>query len=114
MMGLRRRDAYVLIMHSFNVELEHLSPGVVALDALITHLIEKGVRRYDFTTGDEGYKLQFGVAPCAMRQGHDAVTRKGRCYAAAVSRGARLRGGLARRYGGLARRLRRMATPRWR
>jgi len=114
MMGLRRGGAFVLIMHSFNAELEQSSPGVVALDVLITYLIEKGFHRCDFTAGNESYKLQFGVTPGGMRQGHDAVTRKGRLYAAAASRWAGLRAGLARHYGGLARRLRRLTTPRWR
>ena len=38
--ALNHNDRYVLVMHSFKSELEFLSPGIVAIDEMITHLIE--------------------------------------------------------------------------
>jgi CelD/BcsL family acetyltransferase involved in cellulose biosynthesis len=105
---LRHGDAYVLIMHSFAADLEQLSPGVVAIDQLITHLIDSGVRYCDFTTGNEAYKKQFGVSECGMRHGIDAVTARGRLFAASYRAARSLRAAAVRSLGTYARGLRRL------
>lgn len=107
LLGLRHADAYVLIMHSFAADFEPLSPGVVAIDQLMTHLIDSGVGYCDFTTGDESYKKQFGVRECGMRHGLDAVTPLGRLFAAAYRAAGWLRAAAAAALGEYARGLRR-------
>ncbi len=93
-------------MHSFAADLEQLSPGIVALDELMTHLIGAGMRHCDFTTGNEPYKKQFGVRECGMRQGLDPVTAQGRLYAAFLRAATKLRDRLAKSCGKYAKALR--------
>jgi CelD/BcsL family acetyltransferase involved in cellulose biosynthesis len=66
--ALRHDGAYVLLMHSFEPTLEALSPGIVAIDEMVTHLIECGDRYFDFTVGNEAYKLGIRRARNAARQ----------------------------------------------
>ncbi len=107
LMALRHAGNYVLIMHSFAADLEQLSPGIVALDELMTHLIDGKTRHCDFTTGNEPYKKQFGVSECGMRHGHDAVTAQGRLYSALSRESRKMRARLAKSCGEYARALRR-------
>jgi len=79
-LALRHANNFVLYMHSFAADIEQLSPGIVALDELISYLILNKFDHCDFTIGNETYKLQFGVAASAMRQGIDPVTTRGMLF----------------------------------
>ena len=107
LMALRHADNYVLIMHSFATDHEQLSPGIVALDALMTHLIEGGTHHCDFTTGNEPYKKQFGVVEQAMRHGCDCVTAQGRLFGALLQQKKKIRCALVKYLGKYAKFLRR-------
>jgi CelD/BcsL family acetyltransferase involved in cellulose biosynthesis len=78
--ALRHGGGYLLLMHSFEPALERLSPGIVAIDQMVTHLIEAGERCLDFTVGDETYKLQFGVRETTLLAGSCPTSALGRLY----------------------------------
>lgn len=62
LMALHHRDHHLLIMHCFETgRWGKKSPGIVAVNAAITQQIAAGTRLFDFTIGNETYKLQFGV-----------------------------------------------------
>ena len=62
MIGLHHHDVRLLLMHCFETgRWGKKSPGIVAIDAALTDQMEAGTRLYDFTIGNEPYKLQFGV-----------------------------------------------------
>ncbi|MGO4871859.1 MAG: GNAT family N-acetyltransferase [Roseiarcus sp.] len=67
--ALRHDGAYLLLMHSFEPTLEALSPGIVAIDEMVTHLIESGDRCFDFTVGNEAYKREFGARATPLASG---------------------------------------------
>ena len=78
--ALRHDDRYLLVMHSFESELEFLSPGIVAIDEMITHLIDSGITYCDFTIGNEPYKRQFGVEEGVLYYGMCPLTTRGHIY----------------------------------
>lgn len=80
MLGVYYQNTYLLLMHSFDSELESLSPGIVAIDEMTSHLIEKGITHFDFTIGSEGYKKQFGVNKGSIYKGMLARSLKGALY----------------------------------
>ena len=80
MLGVYYQNTYLLLMHSFDSELESLSPGIVAIDEMTSHLIEKGITHFDFTIGSEGYKKQFGVSKGSIYKGMLARSLKGTLY----------------------------------
>ncbi len=80
MLGVYYQNAYLLLMHSFDSEFESLSPGIVAIDEMTSHLIEKAITRFDFTIGSEGYKKQFGVNEGSIYTGMLARSLKGALY----------------------------------
>jgi CelD/BcsL family acetyltransferase involved in cellulose biosynthesis len=80
MLGVYYQNRFLLLMHSFDSELESLSPGIVAIDEMTSHLIENGIAHFDFTIGSEGYKKQFGVAEEAIFTGMLARSWKGALY----------------------------------
>jgi CelD/BcsL family acetyltransferase involved in cellulose biosynthesis len=80
MLGVYCQNAFLLLMHSFDSALESLSPGIVAIDEMTSHLIENGITHFDFTIGSEGYKKQFGVAEEAIYKGMLARSWKGVLY----------------------------------
>lgn len=83
LLSLRCDGGRILLMHAFEPELEALSPGIVAIDELITELIASGERLLDFTIGDETYKRQFGVVASPLMHGLLPLSRRGRLYVAA-------------------------------
>ncbi len=80
MLGVYYRDAYLLLMHSFDSGFELLSPGIVAIDEMTSYLIENGITHFDFTIGSESYKKQFGVTKCSIYKGLLARSLKGMLY----------------------------------
>jgi CelD/BcsL family acetyltransferase involved in cellulose biosynthesis len=81
--ALRHEGAYLLLMHSFEPALEAVSPGIVAIDEMVTRVIESGDRCFDFTIGNEAYKREFGVRAMPLASGLYPLTLRGRLYAAA-------------------------------
>ena len=59
--GLHFGGTFYLILASYDGgPISAHGPGTVHLHELIRDTIEKGYRRFDFTVGDEGYKLDWG------------------------------------------------------
>ncbi len=59
--GLNFGGTFYLILASYDGgPISAHGPGTVHLHELIRDTIEKGYRRFDFTVGDEGYKLDWG------------------------------------------------------
>ena len=83
--ALRHEGAYLLLMHSFEPTLEAFSPSIVAIDEMVTHLIASGVRVFDFTVGNEAYKLEFGVRKTPLVRGLYPLSLRGKLYAAAYA-----------------------------
>lgn len=99
LLALRHRGAYVLLMHSFEPTLEAISPGIVAIDEMVSHRIQAGDQYFDFTVGNEDYKRQFGVHEVALVSGLYPMSLLGRAYAAALplaSRGRAVLRGVVR------------------
>src|SRR5262249_6686001 len=68
LVALHLRDHHLLIMHCFETgRWGKKSPGIVAVNAAITQQIAAGARLFDFTIGNETYKLQFGVIEHMLR-----------------------------------------------
>jgi CelD/BcsL family acetyltransferase involved in cellulose biosynthesis len=109
-LALRHGSKFVLIMHSFAADIEKLSPGIVALDELISHLIRCGVEYCDFTIGNEPYKLQFGVKASAMHRGVSPVTPQGYLFSALFNANQRLHGFLVKTYRNCAGKFRALAN----
>jgi CelD/BcsL family acetyltransferase involved in cellulose biosynthesis len=56
-LGLRRGNDYYLILSSYqDGELARFGPGRAHLNELLRYAVSKGVKRFDFTIGDEPYK----------------------------------------------------------
>ena len=101
LLALRHENNYVLIMHSFAADIKELSPGIVALDELISYLIGAKMDHCDFTIGNESYKRQFGVMESMMLQGVDAVTPRGMIFYVIINLYRKLRhqfGNVFRKY----------------
>ena len=59
--GLSFGGSFYLILASYDGgPISQHGPGRAQLHELIRHTIETGYRRFDFTVGDEGYKLDWG------------------------------------------------------
>jgi CelD/BcsL family acetyltransferase involved in cellulose biosynthesis len=82
-LSLRWRGSRLLIMHAFEPELESLSAGIVAIDALIAQGIAAGESCLDFTVGNEGYKREFGVTEARLLGGIYPLSAFGRLFALA-------------------------------
>jgi len=83
--ALRHDGACLLLMQAFDPALAALSPGIVAINALIDRLIDAGQRCLDFTIGDEAYKREFAVRETAMMSGVFPLSLLGHFYVAARS-----------------------------
>ena len=92
-------------MHSFEPTLEAVSPGIVAIDEMISRRTDAGDRYFDFTVGDEGYKRQFGVRETPLVGGAYPLSPLGQLYVLALPHARRGRDGLLRLVGAARRRL---------
>ena len=79
--GLLHGGRYVLIMLSFDQDLNGLSPGIVALNEKISDLIRSGVAAFDLSFGDLPYKRQFGAKRSILYCGVYPLTARGRLFA---------------------------------
>jgi CelD/BcsL family acetyltransferase involved in cellulose biosynthesis len=94
--ALRQPGRYLLVMHSFEPDLDSLSPGIVAIDEMIGRRIDLGDGCFDFTVGNEGYKKQFGVCEEYLCGGLYPMNALGRIYVVARSAVRRARDAIAR------------------
>jgi CelD/BcsL family acetyltransferase involved in cellulose biosynthesis len=83
--GVTHNGNFLLLMHSFGAGLERLSPGIVALNETISLSIKSGDRYFDFTTGNESYKRQFGVRAGVLYEGIYPLSAKGRVLVKALA-----------------------------
>jgi CelD/BcsL family acetyltransferase involved in cellulose biosynthesis len=66
-LGLKFRDCYYLILSSYyDGELARFGPGRAHLHEIIRHAIACGLRRFDFTIGDEPYKRDWSDTEVAV------------------------------------------------
>jgi CelD/BcsL family acetyltransferase involved in cellulose biosynthesis len=80
--ALRHEGAYLLLMHSFDPALEAVSPGIMAIDEMITRVIASGDRYFDLTVGNEAYKREFGVRATPLASGFYPLSLAGMAYVA--------------------------------
>jgi CelD/BcsL family acetyltransferase involved in cellulose biosynthesis len=87
----------LLLMHCFETgRWGKKSPGIVAVNAALTQQIEAGARLFDFTIGNETYKLQFGVIKHMLRGYEQGLSLFGRTQIA-LRRARRRAGTLVRK-----------------
>ena len=79
LMALHHHDHHLLLMHCFETgRWGKKSPGIVAVNAALTQQIAAGARLFDFTIGNETYKLQFGVIEHMLRGYEQGLSLLGR------------------------------------
>jgi CelD/BcsL family acetyltransferase involved in cellulose biosynthesis len=84
--ALVHNNSYCLLMHSFDLDLDRLSPGIVAIDEMITCAIESRLSCFDFTIGNEPYKRRFGTKSGFLYEGLYPLSWKG--WVAAITKAA--------------------------
>ena len=89
--ALVHNGSYCLVMHSFDPDLERLSPGIVAIDDMISHAIECRLSHFDFTIGNETYKRQFGTEAGCLYEGLYPLSAKGRVAVVTKAAGKRVK-----------------------
>lgn len=78
-LGLRFRGAYYYVLNSFAIgETDRFGSGKVHMRDLMKMHIEKGFEAFDFTIGDEPYKLEWCDTKTPLYDHMDASTMKGR------------------------------------
>jgi CelD/BcsL family acetyltransferase involved in cellulose biosynthesis len=77
-LGLIFRDSYyhVLVSHD-DGEVARFGPGVAHLRELLRFAIERGLKRFDFTIGDERYKLEWSDHKVPLYDHVAAATLRG-------------------------------------
>jgi CelD/BcsL family acetyltransferase involved in cellulose biosynthesis len=77
-LGVIFRDAYFHVLSSYeDGALAHYGPGALHLRELIANAIERGLRRFDFTVGDEPYKLEWSDTHIKLGDHAAAATWRG-------------------------------------
>ena len=71
---------FQLLAVAHDAEFKNWSPGLLAIESSIALMCAQGVTVYDFTIGDEPYKLDFGVEIEKLYRLETGLTRKGRLY----------------------------------
>jgi CelD/BcsL family acetyltransferase involved in cellulose biosynthesis len=78
-LGLTFRDCYYHILASYDDgEVSRFGPGAAHLRELLKFAIERGLRRFDFTIGDEPYKRDWCDAEQKLYDHVSAATWRGR------------------------------------
>jgi CelD/BcsL family acetyltransferase involved in cellulose biosynthesis len=78
-LGLRFHDCYYHILASYDDgEVSRFGPGAAHLRALLHYAIELGLKRFDFTIGDESYKRDWCETEQRLHDYSAAVTLRGR------------------------------------
>jgi CelD/BcsL family acetyltransferase involved in cellulose biosynthesis len=82
-LGLIFRDTYYHVLASHDDgEASRLGPGVAHLRELLRYSIERGLKHFDFTIGDERYKREWSDRTLQLYDHVDATTVRGRVAAA--------------------------------
>jgi CelD/BcsL family acetyltransferase involved in cellulose biosynthesis len=67
-------DCYYHVLASYvDGEVAHYGPGALHLRELMAYAIDRGLRRFDFTIGDEPYKLEWSDSVLKL---YDCTTTK--------------------------------------
>jgi len=78
-LGLTFRDCYYHILASYDDgEVSRFGPGAAHLRELLRYAIERGLKRFDFTIGDESYKREWCETEQRLHDYSAAVTLRGR------------------------------------
>ena len=77
-LGLRFHDDYYHVLASYDAgEVSRFGPGAAHLRDLLQQAIEKGLTRFDFTIGDEPYKLEWSDTLVTLYDHVSAASLKG-------------------------------------
>lgn len=77
-LGVVFRDAYYHVLASYDDgAIAHYGPGALHLRELIANIIDLGLRRFDFTVGDEPYKLEWSDTHIKLGDYAAAATWRG-------------------------------------
>ena len=88
-LGIVFRDCYYHVLASYDDgEISHYGPGAFHLRELMAHAIGLGLKRFDFTIGDEPYKLDWSDTDLKLYDYVAAVTWRGfpACWSSRVRR----------------------------
>ena len=78
-LGLTDRDCYYHVLASYDEgEVSRFGPGAAHLRELMRRAIGLGLRRFDFTIGDERYKLEWSDTAVTLYDHMAATTARGR------------------------------------
>ncbi len=84
-LGLVFRDSYYHVLASYDDgELSRFGPGAAHLRDLLRFAIERGLKRFDFTIGDERYKLEWSDHKLLLHDHVAATSLRGRLMVATV------------------------------
>ncbi len=85
-LGITFRGAYYYILTSYGQgETMRFSPGTVLMQDVMKLFCEKGFEAFDFTIGDEPYKMEYCDTKIALYDHMDASTMQGRAALAYLS-----------------------------
>jgi CelD/BcsL family acetyltransferase involved in cellulose biosynthesis/predicted ATP-grasp superfamily ATP-dependent carboligase len=77
-LGIVFGDCYYHVLASFvDTEIAHYGPGALHLRELMAHAINLGLKRFDFTIGDEPYKLEWSDTELKLYDYTATVTWRG-------------------------------------
>ncbi|HXX05000.1 MAG TPA: GNAT family N-acetyltransferase, partial [Xanthobacteraceae bacterium] len=77
-LGIVFGDCYYHVLASFaDSDVAHYGPGALHLRELMAYAIKLGLKRFDFTIGDEPYKLEWSDTDLKLYDYTAAVTRRG-------------------------------------
>jgi CelD/BcsL family acetyltransferase involved in cellulose biosynthesis len=77
-LGLTFRGTYYHVLASYDDgDVSRFGPGAAHLRELLQHAIGKGLERFDFTIGDERYKLEWSDTSIALYDHVSAATLRG-------------------------------------
>ncbi|MDQ4051569.1 MAG: GNAT family N-acetyltransferase [Actinomycetota bacterium] len=92
-LDLADADQHLYVLVGYDIaRLRNCSLGLVIVDELIRSAVADGLRTFDLTVGNEGYKSDFGARPTPMYAVRVAATVRGRAAAAAADLDAVARG----------------------
>lgn len=78
--GTLTDGTFQLLAVAHDGDFKNWSPGLLAIESSIALLCARGVTVYDFTIGDEPYKMGFGVEVEKLYELQTALTLKGMIY----------------------------------
>jgi CelD/BcsL family acetyltransferase involved in cellulose biosynthesis/predicted ATP-grasp superfamily ATP-dependent carboligase len=77
-LGIVFGDCYYHVLASFvDSDVSHYGPGALHLRELMAHAIKLGLKRFDFTIGDEPYKLEWSDTDLALYDYSETTSWRG-------------------------------------